>query len=1013
MEKILEILIKNKIAVFIGILILTYLGISSFYKMPVDLFPEIKIPVINIVTHYPGASSKDIEILVSKPIEDKMLSLQGVKRVSSSSFQDISTVTVEFKWGTPIFQARQLVLSALGEVKSKLPSGVEPIIDSIGTRLQNVYGFIIYGQSDISKLYNITKYKLAGRLMEINGVSSVQILGGKKQAIYIKVNPFKLKQFHISISDIKNALKGNNYNIVAGYINKSNKEYILRGIGKLKSLKDIKSIIIKNGNPPIFLGDIAEVSKGYAPSHYIVHGDNHPAIAVIVRKQPGASTIKVAEEIENSLKNFKKLYPEGTKFKKFYDQSEIIKESRNEIINDLIIGSILVFLILWLFLGNLKPTFIVTATIPITFLGTLYCMYRYGLGLNVITMTALVLAIGMIVDDAIVVTENIYRHSLDNPNSLKASIDGAVEIAGPDASGTFTTVAAFLPLVIVGGILSVFFKPFGFTISVALIVSLILSLTLVPVLFSTCKIKKIEDTYLGFKIIRWIRNIIVKILNFSLKHKFLSFSFFTIIFLFSIFTLFYAKFNVLPPIDEGAILIEYVMPPGVSLKESDRIGKIIDSIALSDPDVYSVYRRTGSPEVGFQTEGVNRGEILIKLKPKSVRKRNVNEIISDLRKAYSKLNGIVFLYHQPTQEKIDESFSGLPALFGVTIYGNNVEKLIELSKKVEKLMNSVNGINNVINNVKIKIPQIEIKLKRDKMAQFNVSAENIFNTVKAANWGIIATEILKNNINIPVYIKLLTAKDLTIEDLKNLTVINNHGDVIPLKKVAKIEISYLPEAIYHLNGLREVTLISDIEGNIPQIVNKLKKKLEKLHLPEGYSISFTGQYKVMINSAIELGLACIIAIILIFLIMGMQFNSFKQPLIILMVLPFTVSGSLILLFLTKTPVDISAGMGIITLIGIGVNNGIVLVDYFNRMVKKGMEVKKALFEAVGVRLRPIILTSATTISALIPTAIGTTIGSHIFQGFAITVIGGLITGMLATLIIVPLLLGNTDKKVEG
>jgi CzcA family heavy metal efflux pump len=1005
MKNFLKFLIKNKIAVVIGILLIIFLGGYSVKQMPVDLFPEMKIPVVSIITHYSGVSPKDMEILISKPIENKMMTIQGVKRVASTSYQDISLVTVEFKWGTPVFRAKQLVMSKLAEVKPLLPEGITPVIDSVGTRMQNVYGFVIYGSVKLSQLYNITKYQLSGKLLGVDGVSSIQILGGEKEAYFISINPAKLQQFEISLSEIKNAIKKYNISMVGGFINKSSKEYLIRGDAKLKSIDDIKNIPVKN----IFLGDIADVYKGYAPKHYVVNGNNKPAVAVIVRKQTGASSVKVAKNIEKKLQKLKILFPSETKIKKFYDQSEIIKESRAEIINDLAVGSILVILILLLFIGDLKPTIIVSLTIPITFLGTLFFMNICGLGLNVITMTALVLAIGMIVDDAIVVTENIYRHSLNEHDSEKASINGAIEIAGPDASGTFTTVAAFLPLVIVGGIASVFFRPFGFTISVALLVSLKLSLTLVPVLFAKGRIAKINKDYIGIKIIKFLNKIIHSSLDFSFKHKFPVILFSLILFGSSILPILFCKSSVLPPIDEGAILIEYIMPPGTSLKESNRIGKILDITALSDPDVETVCRRTGSPEAGFQIEGVNRGEIMIKLKPKNVRKRSVDEIISSLRKAYSKFNGIVFLYHQPTQEKIDESFSGLPALFGVTIYGDDADKLIDISKKVENIMAHVEGINNIINNTKIKLPQIDIKLNYPELALHHIMPKDVFATLKAAKLGLISTEIIKNNKNIPLYLKLKFPKKPNFNQLKNLPITSN-GNTVPLSKIADIHISYIPMSISHINGEREITLIADIEGNIPQIVKELQKKLKNINLPEGYTISFSGQYKVMIDTGVEIALASILAIILIYLIMAMQFRSLKQPLIILVTIPFSVAGALIFLFLFGQGLNISVGMGIVTLIGIAVNNAIVLVDYSNRMIRKGMVAKDAIFEAVSIRLRPIILTSVTTIAALIPTAIGTTVGSHIFQPFAISVIGGLITGMFGTLIIVPVLINKVKDR---
>ncbi len=1011
MRKLLETLIKNKISVVTGIVVIIFLGLYAQYKMPTNLFPKMNIPIVNIITHYPGASSKDMEILVSRPIEEKMMSIPGVKRVSSTSVEGISSVTVEFNQGISVFRARQLVVSKLAEVKPLLPSGATPFLNSIGTRLQNIYGFVVYGGASLSKLYDITKYQLSGRLMEVGGVSSIQILGGKKLAIWVSVSPLKLKQFGVTLNDIKAALKTYNISLVGGYINRSSKEYLVRGEARLKSIKDIKSIPIKSkANDIVTLGDIAQVYYGYAPQHYDVYGNGLPAVAVIVKKQPNASTIRVANNIERALKNLKKLYPEGTKIKTFYNQAEIIEEARHEITNDLIFGALLVVLILWLFLGDIKPTLIVAFTIPLTFLATLFFMQVYGLGLNVITMVALVLAIGMIVDDSIVVTENIYRHALFTLNSEKASIEGAVEISGPDASGTFTTVAAFLPLVIVGGMASIFLKPFAFTISTALLVSLILSLTVVPVMFSKGKITQIEDDYLGIKVVSFLKDLVHKFLNFSFKHKFLVLFTSFVFFVLAIGSAFFDRVSFLPPIDEGAILIEYVMPPGTSLKESNRIGKILSAIALLNPNIETVFRRTGSPEVGFQVEGVNRGEITMKLKPKNVRTENVNEIINDLRKIYSKFSSITFMYHQPTQEKIDESFSGMPAMFGVTIYGNNENELIKLSQRVQRIMSSTPGINDIINNTKVKIPQIVVKLNYPKLALYGLSPSDVLDSIRAAKLGIVATHIIKNNRSIPIYIKLGLVQKMSIESLKRLPITNKLGENIPLSKIASIKISYLPFSITHLNGQREITLTADIEGNIGHIVSSLKEKLSKLRLPKGYSVEISGQYKVMMKSAVEIGIASLLAVILIYLIMAMQFRSLIQPFVILITIPFSLAGAFLFLFITRQVLNISVGMAVITLIGVAVNNAIVLVDYANRMKKKGMDNREALLEAVSVRLRPILLTSATTISALIPTAIGTTIGSHIFQSFSVAVIGGLITGMYSTLILVPLLLTKSHKS---
>jgi len=470
--------------------------------------------------------------------------------------------------------------------------------------------------------------------------------------------------------------------------------------------------------------------------------------------------------------------------------------------------------------------------------------------------------------------------------------------------------------------------------------------------------------------------------------------------------LFLGKASLLPPIDEGAILIEYVMPPGTSIKESNKIGNILERIALLNPDVSCVYRRTGSPEVGYQVEGVNRGELLIKLKPKDKRSYNILQIMDFFKKMYSKIQGCVFLYHQPTQERIDEAFSGLPSLFGVTIYGNDTKKLCAIAKKVEDILNADPAIFNVINNTKIKAPEVYIRLKYPKLGLYGLKPDDIFDFIKAMNKGINAGIIFKQQQEIPIIIRVNPIKFNSLH-----YIIPTPSGLIPIKKVAYIKTCYSPSFITKINGQREVTLIADVEGNILSIARRLKKEFSNMHIPEGYSIEISGQYHILIKTALEMFISLVFAILLIYLIMLMQFNSWIQPIIILVTIPIAIIGSIIALFITKQGLNISVGMGVITLAGIAVNNAIVLIDYSNREQKFGKSVEDALISAALIRLRPILLTSLTTMSALFPTAIGTTVGSQIFKPFAITVIGGLITSTFATLIFIPMLCKLCSKYI--
>jgi multidrug efflux pump subunit AcrB len=678
-----------------------------------------------------------------------------------------------------------------------------------------------------------------------------------------------------------------------------------------------------------------------------------------------------------------------------------------------LIGMFLAVLVLYFFLGQLRPTLIVAVTIPVSLAATLAVMGLFGLSLNVITMSALTLAVGMVVDDSVIVAENIFRHRQLGFDKRESSIQGTLEIAGPDVSGTLTTVAAFLPLILITGIASLFLKPFGLTISTALLASLLMSLTLVPMLFYKTVAENPSAESTGSRTIGALQRINRKILKFSLEHRAIVLTIVLVLAAVSVWLALLSKAALLPPIDEGAILIEYVTPPGTSLAESNRIGDILDRIALADHDISCVYRRTGSPEVGYQVEGVNRGEIEMKLINKSERKQSVDQIMAALRKSYSQFEAVVFLYHQPTQEKIDESFSGLPALFGVTIYGTDYETLISLGNKVEDILVKDPSVTNVVNNTKVKSPGLDVKIDHIKAAQYGIEIENILQTVQAFGVGLEATQIIRARQDITVLVKIDGYEMRTIADLSDFPIISKNGDIVPLGIAADIETYHIPSSITRLNGRREITLLADVSGSISSLVSRLRREFASIKLPEGYSIEFTGQYKILSRTINEMVLVLLSALLLIFLIMAIQFHSWLQPLVILFTVPLSLVGALILLFITGHGFDVSVGAGAITLVGISVNNAIVLMDYFNRNLLAGKTVNESLLGASSIRLRPILMTAMTTIFALIPIAIGTRSGSSAFQPFSITVIGGLIITTFATLIVIPILLTFIPRRVFG
>ena len=1003
MRKFLHFCIANPVAVILVVVIPAWAGVFALFHVPVGLFPGLDVPVVKVITHYPGASASDMELLITRPIENRIRAIARVRRVASKSIEGVSQVTAEFDWGTRLADARQLVQAELSSLHKALPAGILPRIENIGTTLQEVAGYVVYGGGSPVELRSTVQSEIAGRLMSVEGVAHVEVLGGDRPALIVQLQPAALEHHHLTISAVSAALASHNQIVAADFITRGSREYLIRGDSRLQTIEDVLSVpVVSDGTNSVLLRDIATVRAGRAPRHYQVHGNGRNAVAFVVSKQPTASTLDVVRGIDRELAGMQNLLPTGAQIRKFYDQADIVGEARDALFHDLVVGALLAAAVLIFFMGTLRATLIVSAAIPITLLATLAVMKVFGQTLNVITLSALTLAVGMVLDDAIVVTENIVRHLHQGEAPQAASIAGGAEIAGPDASGTFTTVAAFAPLLFLGGLAGLFVKPFGLVVTVALLASLIVSLTLVPMLLGRTGLPG-QRHAIGSRLLARLDGGLQRLLAAAIAHR-------RITILLAAATLglgglaaWLGPVNVLPPIDEGAILIEYVMPPGTALQESDRIGDYLERLALSQKDVETVYRRTGSPGRGIQIEAVNRGELTIKLAPRSLRTRTLTDIMNGLRRAYSKIPGVVFLYHQPTQEKMDESLSGLPAMFGVTVFGSKMNELVSLADKAEKIMAADPGLANIVNNTKIKSPQIIVRPNPIALARCGISPSDVFETIQAGRFGVTATTIVRQRQQVQVMVKAGSSSGATLGWLEHLPIATSSGQAVPLRRVADVRILHLPAAVTRLNGQREVTILAEVNGSIPSEVGRLRRKFSKIPLPEGYSIAFTGQYQVMQRTILEFGFVGLAAVMLIYLIMAMQFRSWMQPMIILATIPVALVGAIVLLAITRVGIDVSVGLGALTLVGIAVNNAIVLLDYANRQVVAGQTIIDALHSAASVRLRPILMTAATTIFALIPVAANPAVDSRIFQPFAITVIGGLLSSTLATLLLIPVL----------
>ncbi len=980
-------------------------GIWSFYRIPVDIFPNLNYPLMNVITHYPGGSPADIELLITRPIENQMGGLAHVRRISSTSQEGLSEVSVEFDWGIDVKDARQTVAQGLSTVQSGLPQGAISTIENLGSNLQQIMGYGVFlnsEESPVDDLKYLVQAKIANQLKSVPGISRVEVIGGDTSAI--RISPFieKLVKYKITLSEIKTIVNANNFQTMGGYLEQSYQDYAIRCLGNIENIEDLGNIVLKKiKGVPILLKDVAGIQMGYLPKRYMVYINGKQGVAFSLFKTIHASTTKVAKKARRKIRDIVESLPPGIQIVKYYDQSELIEESTRSLNNDIVVGGVLVVALLLLFLGNIRHALIIACSIPAIVMTSFLFFRLEHITLNMITLGALAVAVGMIVDDSIIVLENIQRHKQEGKNSLQAIKDGVKEIAGADISGTLTTVAAFIPFVFLPGLAGRFTAPFGIVMMTTLIISLIVSLTFIPLLLleekgGTQQRRPVFDGLLTF-FIRFNHKLLHKFIH---RKKTVIFSV-IFLFLFSGGLLVFSRIAFLPEIDEGAILLEYILPPGTSLNESIRVGKVLASMAQANADVSTVYQRTGSEGGTYQVEPVNLGEIIVKLTERNKRKRSISQIINALKQRMDQIPGVMILYHQITSEKLDESMSGLPTIFGVTIYGEDYDTLLKYSGDIEKIATHTKGVGNVTNNVKYKVPELQIRPNRDKLIQYGLSAKDVMEEVRLYLGGEAISQVIKNQKNISIFLQAKNKK-ITVKAIKQLPIRINTQQYIPLSEIADISISYGANMIRHINLQRAITLPMEVDGSVQSIVKAMKTKIKDLHWSGNYYVTFGGQYQLFIQMAFDFIFFALMSGLIVYLIMYFQFGNFIHPLAIMIEIPFAFIGAFLAMAITRQPLNISFLIGLITLIGVSVNNGIVLIDYINKKRRQGKERMAAILEAVQTRARPIILTTVTSILALLPVAFGLGIGSKMHQPLAVCVIGGLFLNAFLTVNVLPI-----------
>ncbi len=994
----------------LGVVLLLIGGFASYRQMPVDLFPDLNYPLINIVTHYPAGTSEDMELLVTRPIENSVQGLQGLRRVRSISTPGFSQVTVEFVWGMDVLAARQLVISALAQTRTSLPPGAEPQLENIGSSLAMVSTYAISG-ADPTALRTWAQYTLAPALTSIPGVERVQVMGGGRAALRADLDPARLRAHHLSTEAVIDAIRHANVLGTGGFVEAHGRDVLISTRGQIRDLDDLRQVLVSHDpqGTPVLLGEVSTIYSGALPERYAITANRGPAVVFNIQKQRGASTLGVSQRVDAALAQLPP--PAGARLEKFYDQAEIIGLAYRNMRDQLLLGAALAALTLFIILGRNRTTWIVVVSIPISIIAAFILMRWAGFGINLMTLGALTVTIGMIDDDAILVLENIFRHRQMGKAPLPATLEGVREILGADVSGTLTTVAAFVPLVLLTGLAGRLFLPFGLTFAFVLLLSLLFSLTLIPLATArwlpAAEVEFEPSETAGARWIPWVVKGNRRLLDRLLKHRALTIVGAVVLMGGSTALLVFNPVRFLPLLDEQSLLISYQLAPGTALSESDRVGDRLEALALAEPGVEAVFRRTGSPESSFFVEGPDEGELVVRLDPGQG--SDALQVKATLDAKLARVPGILTRINEPTSEKLEESFSGLPALFGITVVGNNLATLHEAARRVEEVARRTPGVANVINNTKVPVDTLNVDIDRAACARYGVAPETVAHAVQFAMQGVDAGQSVVDGRIIHLFVRYTAETRHSAADLAQVLVPGPNGAAIPVSQLARIRPTNAYPSIEHQFGSRALTMPAEIVGNPYAVMTRLNAAIARLGLPSDIRVTYTGEYQQLFQTAGQMLWILLASAVLVYGIMFIQLGSWLDPAVVLVKLPIDFMGAALALFITRQELDFTVMIGFVSLVGIGVNNGIVLLSFVRELRRAGLDAVSAVQQAVEVRLRPMLLTQITTILALIPAALGIGAGPQLLQNLGVMLFGGLSVGAVLTLNLIPVIYVATER----
>lgn len=1016
-------LTQRLIVVSLAAMLIAYGGYVLTH-LPVDVFPDLNRPTVTIMTEATGLAPEEVETLITYPVETALNGLPGVERVRSSSGVGLSVIYVEFAWGTDVYRNRQTVQEKLEQAKEKLPKGVSPVMGPISSIMGEIQ-LVGVSSSDPNmtpmQLRTIADWTLRPRLLSIPGIAQVISIGGGVRQFQILLSAEKIQKYQLSIEDVEHYLSDISKNTTGGFIDIDQKEYLIRNIGVTKNKEDIlKSVVGIHLGKPILVRDIAVVEELPQTKRGDASVNARESVIISIQKQPGASTIDLTKEIQIALKELAPTLPKGVEINpNLFKQADFIEKSIGNVEEALRDGVILVFIVLFLFLLNFRTTMITMTAIPLSFMLTAIVFKIFGLSVNTMTLGGLAIAIGELVDDAIVDVENVFRRLKENKalpvpkNSLVVIYQASSEVRNSIIIATIIVCLVFIPLFAMGGIEGKLFAPLGISYVISLLASMVISLTVTPALCSYLltkgKLLSHKESALVLFLKKWDR----KILEFSLMHL-KSVSAFTIgLFLLALITALGMGRDFLPKFNEGTATITVLAQPGTSLTESNRIGTEAEKYIMLSPEVSSVSRRTGRAEQDEHAEGVHSSEIDVDFKT-SGRERPI--VLNEIRENLNKLQGVYVNIGQPISHRLDHLLSGVKAQIAIKVFGPDLNVLRQKASEINRALEGTKGLVDLQVEQQVLVPQIKIQLLRDDAIKYGIVLGDLAGLLEKALQGEVIAQVLENQKTIDVLMRFDEKSRSDLELIRKMPIkVLPDGTKIRVEQIADVYESTGPNIINRENSERRIVVQANTEGrDIESIIGEIKNKIDKnVVLPTGYHLSLGGQFQSQQEASRLMVFLGIMSVIGIFLVLYVHFRSSFIALQIMLNIPMAFIGGIFAIFLTGKIISVASLVAFVTLCGIASRNGIMMLSHYLHLIEhEGEEFSKEMVIRGSLeRLVPVLMTALTAILGLVPLVIaGGDAGKEILHPVAVVIVGGLISSTLLDIFVTPTIFYHFGKK---